>query len=53
MTKLSKCHGVRVYVEDGEYICSKCHQPCDPLPECDADRADREYERARIRGWED
>lgn len=53
MTRQSACHGAPVRVVDGEYVCAKCWQPCDPLPECDADRADVEYEKYRMRCWDD
>jgi hypothetical protein len=48
MTPLSKCHGRRVVIEDGEYICTACWNPCE-VTECEADRADAGYERARER----
>ena len=53
MTPLSKCHGARVVVDDGEYVCPECDQPCEVEPECALEREDAEYERLREMGHGD
>jgi hypothetical protein len=57
MTLLSKCHGAAAYAIDGDpdngYECSECDEVCEVEAAYPVTLADREYEVARMRGWDD
>lgn len=53
MTIKSKCCSAAVKRVDGEDVCTECWQPCRVTDNEPMKRSDEEYERARMRGWED